>query len=159
MSETTDKQTEQPAQPAAPTLETSIHSNKHSEHKSTSRPSSPLPEVAPTIGGVGVVYEDEKKADAAATAFQHHDSSELPADHHHEPLDPEKQSHENASAGTGAPIVDRDGVVAGAEESSGEEDDGNHYISGAPLVLLTFGLCMATFTVALDNTSKYLPLI
>ncbi|KAG4032347.1 hypothetical protein MFRU_007g02530 [Monilinia fructicola] len=154
MSEASGKQTEQPAQPTAPTLETTKHSDKHGEHKSTSRPSSPLPEVAPTLGGVGVVFEDAEKADAAATSFQHH-QVEPPADHQHKQLDTEKGSHvvtESASAGTGAPIVEKDGVIEGTEGSSGDDDNGNHYISGVPLVLLTFGLCMATFTVALDNT-------
>lgn len=144
-----DIQTEQPAQPDAPTLETTNHSNKHGEHKSTS----PLPDVAPTIGGVGVVYEDSEKADAAATSFKHH-PSELP--------DPEKDFHENASAGIGAPIKydgEKGGVVEGTEESNEEDDDENHYVSGVPLALLTFGLCMATFTVALDNTSKLSNLI
>ncbi|TEY56427.1 hypothetical protein BOTCAL_0225g00070 [Botryotinia calthae] len=137
-----DKQTEQPAQPAATTLQTTNHFKKHGEHKSTS----PLPEVAPTIGGVGVVFEDSEKADAAATSFKQHP---------HEPLDPEKDFHENAAAGIGAPIEHdgkKGGVIEGTEEANGEEDDENHYISGVPLALLTFGLCMATFTVALDNT-------
>lgn len=161
MSEASGKQTEQPAQPTAPTLETTKHSDKHGEHKSTSRPSSPLPEVAPTLGGVGVVFEDAEKADAAATSFQHH-QVEPPADHQHKQLDTEKGSHvvtESASAGTGAPIVEKDGVIEGTDGSSGDDDNGNHYISGVPLVLLTFGLCMATFTVALDNTSKHFHLI
>lgn len=141
-----DKQTEQPAQPAGATLETTNHFNEHGEHKATS----PLPEVAPTIGGVGVVYEDSEKADAAATSFKQHP---------HEPLDPEKDFHENAPAGIGAPIEhdgEKGGVIEATEESNGEEDDENHYISGVPLALLTFGLCMATFTVALDNTSEFL---
>ncbi|KAF7860650.1 hypothetical protein EAF04_008169 [Stromatinia cepivora] len=147
-----DKQTEQAAQPAAPTLETTDdHLIKHGEHKSTSRPSSPVPDVAPTVGDAGVVYEDKEKADAAPTSFKH-DPSETPADHQHAPLDPEKGYHENASAETDAPTVEKGGVVGGTEESRREDDDKNHYISGAPLALLTFGLCMATFTVALDNT-------
>ncbi|KAI9644894.1 hypothetical protein NHQ30_006922 [Ciborinia camelliae] len=154
MSEASDRQTEQPAQPVAPTLETTNHSNNHGEHKSTSRPSSPIPQVAPTLGGVGDVYEDKEKADAAATSSKHH-PVEPPTYHQHKPSDTEKGSHivaENASAGTGVPIVENDGVVGGTEESSGEDDDESHYISGVPLILLTFGLCMATFTVALDNT-------
>ncbi|KAF7912858.1 uncharacterized protein EAF01_001879 [Botrytis porri] len=140
-----DKQTEQPAQPTAPTLGTTNHtnhSNDHGEHKSAS----PLPDVAPTIGGVGVVCEDSEKADAAATSLKHHPC---------EFRDPEKDFHGNASSGIGAPI-EHDGekgeVVEGTEESNREEEDENHYISGVPLALLTFGLCMATFTVALDNT-------
>ncbi|RAL65207.1 hypothetical protein DID88_001313 [Monilinia fructigena] len=155
MSEASDKHTEQPAQPTAPTLiKATNHSNKHGEHKSTSRPSSPLPEVAPTVGGVGVVFEDAQKAGAAATSFKHH-PVEPPANHQHKHLDKEKGSHlvtESATAETGAPTVEKDGVVEGAEGSSGEDDNENHYVSGVPLVLLTFGLCMATFTVALDNT-------
>lgn len=155
MSEASNKQTELPAQPAAPALETTNTLNKHGEHKSTSHPSSPVPEVAPTLGGVGVVFEDTEKADAAATSFKKHPVEPL-KDHQHEHLDLDKASkviHEDDSARTNAPIVEKGGVVEGAEESNGEDDE-NHYISGLPLVLLTFGLCMATFTVALDNTSK-----
>ncbi|ESZ94587.1 hypothetical protein SBOR_4998 [Sclerotinia borealis F-4128] len=161
MSDTSDKQTEQPAQPtsgsgSAPTLETTDHSNKQSEHKSTSRPSSPTPEVESTLSGVDVVpvYEDAEKADAAATSFKRH-SVEPPVDNQHERLDTEKGTHivaKNASAGTAPPIIGNGGIVGGPEESSGEDDDQSHYISGVPLVLLSFGLCMATFTVALDNT-------
>ena len=33
-----------------------------------------------------------------------------------------------------------------------EEDDETNYPKGLPLAILTFGLCMVTFVVALDNT-------
>ncbi|RDW85813.1 hypothetical protein BP5796_04138 [Coleophoma crateriformis] len=44
-------------------------------------------------------------------------------------------------------------VVSEGDDGSEDEDDSNTaYPHGLPLGLLTFGLCMATFTVALDNT-------
>jgi hypothetical protein len=38
------------------------------------------------------------------------------------------------------------------EASNGETDDDSRYPSGTKLALLTFGLAMATFVIALDNT-------
>ena len=38
------------------------------------------------------------------------------------------------------------------EEEEEEEEDDTIYPGGAALAILTFGLCMATFVVALDNT-------
>ena len=45
--------------------------------------------------------------------------------------------------------------ASAAEEGDGKkatEDDESKYLSGWELAPLTFGLCMATFVVALDNT-------
>lgn len=46
--------------------------------------------------------------------------------------------------------------ASAAEEGDGKkpvvDDDENKYLSGWKLAPLTFGLCMATFVVALDNT-------
>ncbi|CAD6446609.1 fa99eeed-0d79-433d-9188-ef55d8ac1cba [Sclerotinia trifoliorum] len=94
---------------------------------------------------------NKEKADTAATSFKHH-PSETPADHQYASEDLEKGYYGNESAETNVRIFKKGGVVGGTEESSGEDDDENHYISGVLLGLLTFGLCMATFTVALDNT-------
>ena len=53
--------------------------------------------------------------------------------------------------------------VAGAsseenkDEEEKEEEDDNVYPGGAALAILTFGLCMATFVVALDNTIIGIP--
>jgi hypothetical protein len=39
-------------------------------------------------------------------------------------------------------------------KAEGDDDDEKNYPGGTQLALLTFGLCMATFVVALDNTVR-----
>ena len=49
----------------------------------------------------------------------------------------------------------QDGILAETkegEDTADEQDDDTKYPSGTALAILTFGLCMATFVVALDNT-------
>jgi len=71
--------------------------------------------------------------------------------------DDEKRDHvatteENGASTTGA-VVEGGEDVNPAEAAAEEEDDENIvYPSGLPLILLTIGLCLATFTVALDNS-------
>ncbi|KAF4629471.1 hypothetical protein G7Y89_g8680 [Cudoniella acicularis] len=149
MPDTPDKET---ANAVAPETETTSPVNVE-EHKSTSRqpslhshPSSPVPEVAPVLGFAGFIGEPTEKAEHAATAFKHHPNIELHEKGHVE----EKTSHahigeENGSAGTEAPMVKE-------EESEEEAEEEVVYPGGVTLALLTFGLCLATFTVALDNT-------
>jgi hypothetical protein len=62
----------------------------------------------------------------------------------------EKNAGEVASADTTGTAVDAQGVVEEKKEDS--EDDEKKYPGGFALGILTFGLCMATFVVALDNT-------
>ena len=50
----------------------------------------------------------------------------------------------------GGPAETKEGE--GAENTVDEQNDDSKYPSGTVLALLTFGLCMATFVVALDNT-------
>ncbi|KAH6678285.1 major facilitator superfamily domain-containing protein [Halenospora varia] len=154
-----------PAQPAletanavAPETETTapvndekhkLTSRRNSLHHQHSHPSSPIPEVAPVLGFAGFVGEPEEKAEHAATAFKHHANGDLHEKGHVE----EKTSHvvhvggENGSARTGAPMVKEEG-----QESEGEAEEEVVYPGGLALALLTFGLCVGTFTVALDNT-------
>jgi hypothetical protein len=65
----------------------------------------------------------------------------------------EKTTHvidEKGVSDTDAPPV-RDGQTTEPNAENAEEEEIN-YPGGLQLSLLTFGLCMATFTVALDNT-------
>lgn len=75
-----------------------------------------------------------------------------------------KEKHETATI-NGSPEVAatsekeiQDGAPAGtkegesAENTVDEQNDDSKYPGGTVLALLTFGLCMATFVVALDNT-------
>jgi hypothetical protein len=59
-------------------------------------------------------------------------------------------------AGSNAVVQDKSGsdtTPASPEDGSQEDDEANIvYPKGLQLALLTFGLCMATFVVALDNT-------
>ena len=133
------------------------------KHNSTSRrpshPSSPLPEAAPVSGGAGVVGEQTEKTEASATALNDH-SSQPPARNENneksEHVTEENGPGEDGSARTGDPMVRKEGeagAVEGAERSGeAEAEEEPDYPSGLKLGLLTFGLCMATFTVALDNT-------
>ncbi len=123
--------------------------NYEKRHSTSRRPSlhrhasSPVPEVAPVLGAVGIVVEDQEKAEAAAAAFKHHQS---PTRAHHG----EKGTHivgENGLATT-------PGTTTETETSHEEsEQDGNEIVfpGKAQLALLTFGLCVATFTVALGR--------
>jgi hypothetical protein len=136
------------------------------KHNSTSRspslhshPSSPLPEVAPVLDAVGFVLEPTEepteKPQATATAFEDHPSQPPAENEKAQHVVEENGSAEDGSARTGEPIVQHEGEAGvddakrpGQEEAEEEID----YPSGLKLGLLTFGLCMATFTVALDNT-------
>jgi hypothetical protein len=115
--------------------------------------SSPFPEVAPVLGAGGIVGEPAEKAEAAATAFKHHQSPP-PAHHEHGADHGEKSTH----------VVERHGVAAAGtktetetsrEESEGDDDDKIVFPGTAQLALLTFGLCVATFTVALGECLLY----
>ena len=51
-----------------------------------------------------------------------------------------------------ATVTDTETANAGVEDASNADEDEIVYPQKLQLALLTFGLCMATFTVALDNT-------
>lgn len=114
--------------------------------------SSPLPEVTPVLGAVGWVGESSEKAERAATTFKHHLSPAVTRTrtHEHEHEKGEKVPHTGGdeSAVTTANILGGETLV----ESDGESEDEVVYPGGAQLALLTLGLCLATFTIALDNT-------
>ncbi|TVY67383.1 Efflux pump roqT [Lachnellula suecica] len=133
-----------------------VHDEKHNSTSRTasvrSYPSSPLPQVAPIVGEAGFGGEPSEKADPAATAFKNHPVLESHKGPYNEKVASINGENHSATA-TESPIVQDDVKVAA--ERSGEEDeevDDTVYPGGLQLGLLTFGLCIATFTVALDNT-------
>ena len=75
--------------------------------------------------------ENKSTADAAVEPTSRHAPGEK------QPVDSQEQSTE---------------VKKDSEPANGETDDDSKYPSGTKLALLTFGLAMATFVIALDNT-------
>jgi hypothetical protein len=158
---TPNTEAEDPAEPATGDTSSAEHekrrstSNKELEDGNNERKpslhsqsSSPLPKLAPVLGAVALVSES-----TAASASKQHPSPPLAhSDHVH---DGEKHTHvtaqENGSTGIRS-VALNDGKNAGATTGSGEEDDEIIYPGGFQLGILTFGLCMATFVIALDNT-------
>lgn len=131
------------------------HAESETRKSTTRRPSlhqhasSPIPDVAPVLGAAGWVGEPSEKAEHAATAFKHHLSPTITRTKtheqekgHHEAR--EEETQEAGSAATTATIV-------GEETPSDEEESEDEvvYPGGMQLGLLTLGLCLATFTVAL----------
>jgi len=127
---------------------------RHSTSRRPSLPhhaSSPVPTEAPVLGAAGFVLEDEEKADAAATAFKHHQSP-APTPHENGTVHEKKEPH----------VVEENGVATTTtgtstetevnhEESEAEGDEEVVFPGNTQLALLTFGLCVATFTVALGE--------
>jgi hypothetical protein len=153
-----------PSEPSAasPVQEAEAQTNptESETRKSTTRrpslhqhASSPIPEVAPILGGVGWVGEPSEKAEHAATAFKHHLSPTVTRTltHDHEKGHQEEEVHDHdGEPGSAATTV----TVVGEEtpgESDGESEDEVVYPGGLQLGLLTLGLCLATFTVALGE--------
>lgn len=62
----------------------------------------------------------------------------------------EKESHDGIK-GEDALAVSSDGEI-NKNPTSPEEDEDSKYLSGTKLYLLTFGLALSTFVIALDNT-------
>jgi hypothetical protein len=162
MSEPASKEAPETANPVAPTQEADIPATstvQDDNHKSTSRrpslhshPSSPVPEVAPVLGGAGIVAEPSEKAEHAATAFEHHPGLESNGKAHVNEKVTHVSDEENSATATETPIVQKDGAaVVEASGEEGEDDDETVYPGGLQLGLLTFGLCVATFTVALGT--------
>jgi len=158
-----EKETEEAVAPSTE-AETPATSPIHEKCNSTSNPgrpslysrkSSPLPEVAPVLGVGGFVSEPSEKAQEAASAFKQH-SSPSPT-RHDDFYQAEKESRvitepsespENNASVENAPVARQEGDNG----DSNDEEDEIVYPGGIQLALLTFGLCMATFTIALDNT-------
>ncbi|KAG9247318.1 major facilitator superfamily domain-containing protein [Calycina marina] len=85
------------------------------------------------------ISETTNKADDAAILLSGEDTSDQQDGHPPAVVANEKDQH----------VAD---TSAETTEASSEEDVKIIYPSGLPLGLLTFGLCMSTFVVALDNT-------
>jgi hypothetical protein len=153
----------QPEAPATSPVDT-IHDEKR--NSTSSRPplhhhaSSPVPVVAPVFGAVGIVGEPLEKALSAASAFKHHQSPP-PAhhehEHHHEhhhghAQDGEKtaQAVEEPGGSSEPPPRQTEGVTT-SEESEGESEVEVIYPGKFQLGLLTIGLCLSTFAIALGR--------
>ena len=115
----------------------STSSNRKTEQdKSTASPAASL--TAPRVVG-----EDPEKDEVASNTSKH------PATQHQTTEYDEKN----------VPVVENEspengGVTSGEATIEGSEDDDIEviYPKGLALALLTLGLCLSTFTVALDNT-------
>lgn len=95
--------------------------------------------------------------DARETGLEHHttlDNAEAgPKKADNEKATVQPCDLETTSAGDEGSTTLADPVAPGTEDAlNSEEEETPEYPSGLKLALLTFGLCMATFTVALDNT-------
>lgn len=119
----------------------SIHSQK----------ASPLPEAATVLRAVEHASETNE---AAATVFESNLSTT--ATHGDNVHDDEKHVHvtneENIPTGVDLAVIQNRCPDGGGTIESVEDDGETVYPDGLQLGILTFGLCMATFTVALDNT-------
>ncbi|KAL8830989.1 MAG: hypothetical protein Q9191_001117 [Dirinaria sp. TL-2023a] len=62
----------------------------------------------------------------------------------------QEESEDQAGQANGLPIENKDSDTA--ENTVDEQNDDSKYPGGTTLIILTFGLCMAMFVVALDNT-------
>ncbi|KAH7323762.1 major facilitator superfamily domain-containing protein [Rhexocercosporidium sp. MPI-PUGE-AT-0058] len=113
----------------------------------------PVPDAAPVLGAVGLVGEREEKADVAASAFKQHSTEGSSLQHSSDV----SVAHGNEHVSEKDTRVVEEGTVGGETDTSKENTDGEDgddvvYPGKLQLGLLTLGLCLATFTVALDNT-------
>ncbi|TVY44502.1 Efflux pump [Lachnellula subtilissima] len=139
-----------------PTTASSHDPNHNSTFGSSSlqeHPSSPVLENVSVLEGVGFVAESPEKHKHAATASKHHSIREAQEKGQIEVHSANGEEEKASAIDTEMPIVQRD-VAVGVKESGeeGESDDEIVYPGGLQLGILTFGLCVATFVVALDNT-------
>ncbi|RDL41997.1 uncharacterized protein BP5553_01976 [Venustampulla echinocandica] len=110
--------------------------------------SSPVPQVAPVLGGGGLVGEPHEKAEDAAAAFEHHPIPQQI----HEKVTPVTTDTSDPGEKSENGEKDPEKSAAAGEEVEEDEDDEVVYPGGLQVALLTFGLCIATLSVALDNT-------
>lgn len=94
---------------------------------------------------------NEPSSDATDSAseekkVEHNQSQTLKSDE----IGPQQETRD--ANGTSAEKTETTNEGDGAENTVDEQNDDSQYPSGAKLAVLTFGLCMATFVVALDNT-------
>jgi hypothetical protein len=121
--------------------ESTIYSDEGEEEKDI------LPLEASVIGGGGIVLEPKHQADAAASDFHNHPVLDEKVTH----VEPSTTAaSENDANGVANDVeAGKDGVVGEGDE---DDDEANRvYPGGLQLALLTFGLCMATFVVALGE--------
>jgi hypothetical protein len=122
---------------------------RHSIEKRSSLPhhaSSEFPAEGPVLGAAGIVLESGEKANAAATAFKNHQS---PPTHHEHGEKGQDVVAENGGAPTSTGTTTTEAELT-QEES--EADDEIVFPGTTQLAILTFGLCIATFTVALGES-------
>lgn len=123
------------------------HSEKHnSTSRSTSLHSQPIPEKDPVLEEPGFVAVPSEKADDEAVSSKRQPTPELQGNDHLK----EKSATTIEGKGPETSVGQKD-VDTSAEESGKEglEETEIVYPGGLQLGLLTFGLCVATFTVAL----------
>ncbi|KAH8592475.1 putative major facilitator superfamily transporter [Bisporella sp. PMI_857] len=113
-----------------------------------SRPSTPLDDEKQVVHGAA---GEDKRLEAGGTSATN--DSLAPAQQQSNSEHDEKHAHVtegNASSGADNAVTQNGGDTTEGSSEDGEIDI--VYPSGSKLILLTFGLCMATFVVALDNT-------
>jgi len=110
-------------------------------------PSSPVLENVSVPEEVGFVADSPDIHNHAATASKHHSILEA-----QEKGQMEMHEEKASAIDTETPVVQKD-VTKGVKESGeeGESDNEIVYPGGLQLGLLTFGLCVATFVVALGK--------
>lgn len=123
-------------------------SGKASLHQNGSLP---VPEVAPVLGAGGLVGISPEKAEYAATVFKQHPVIETHEhnEKHTHGEHPAQISDKEGSAGTSLPVVKES-----EGETDAEDEDEIVYPAKLQLSLLTLGLCLATFTVALGMSKS-----
>ncbi|CZS89902.1 related to aflatoxin efflux pump AFLT [Rhynchosporium graminicola] len=113
-----------------------------------------VPIAAPVLGTVGSVGKNSEGTKESSSAFEKHDQ---PSESHTDTVEQsgfvEKETHvtENEKEVVVGAEVDKSKENANGEEEE-EEEDAVVYLGKLQLGFLTLGLCLVTFTVALDNT-------
>lgn len=130
---------------------TSTQSTEAREHLT-----SLVPDAAPVLGAGGIVGEDSGRAEEAANAFIEH---ELPDSANYDEKHRGKVTHgvNESAAGTDVPAVtgERSKEEGAVTEEEEDDDENIVYPKKMQLWLLTLGLCLATFTVALGEWFSY----
>lgn len=130
-------------------------------HQSSPPFSTPPEHTAPTGGTniigptIPVALHDEKRQHGEAAAHQPHSdaaSEEEKADHVQNGIVTGDKIDTNQEQGKPSEKAVEERAHDAADDPIDEQNDDSKYPGGAKLIILTFGLCMAIFVVALDNT-------
>ena len=124
------------------------------KHKSTTRASSGSRPVADdVVGGRNLDGSSDEKTHSTEHPLNVSRSSA----HDNSQREGVVSTKENVAVATGEQKEGKDGVNVVEGDGNGEEDDEVEVVcpGGLQLGLLTFGLCMATFTVALGKTWSF----